>query len=301
MNCKTNYSKSSLYLATLFVAVLMVDSSASAAERWGAFRIPSFRVPAAATAAPPCVQSNKGPKDYNFSFGNSTVSVDGGFQAEASLSSSGCESPGARAEAGGDVNIDIFGRTQSLLDAKAEVSNDSDGSNVSLHVEIGSITLIDIDQERSNKSWSRSRNITLLSASRTFVVWGLPINVEVSVGAGMSADLELQAAYPVGISGELSAWASGSAGAYLSVGVARAGISATLRLLDTTLNSSMSLSSDGGVSGRVTLNIEAVRIKIRLVVDIRKLRNWRWRWTEVGGITIVNYSRGSISRTLLSL
>ena len=298
MNCKTNYSKSSLYLAALFVAVLMVDSSANAAERWGAYRIPSFRVPAETTEAAPCIQSNKGPKDYNFSFGNSMASVNGGFEAEASLASAGCRSPGARAEAGGDVNIDIFGRSRSLLDAKAEVSNDSDGSNVSLHVEIGSITLIDIDQNRSTKSWSRSRNITLLSASRTFFVAGFPVSVNVSVGAGMSADLELRASYPVGISGELSAWATGSAGAYLNAGIARAGVSATLRLLDTTLNSSMSLSSDGGVSGRVSLNIEAVRIKVRLVVDVR---NWRLRWVEVGGTNIVNYSRGSYSRTLLSL
>lgn len=298
MNCKTNYSKSSLYLATLFVAVLMVDSSASAAERWGAFRIPSYLIPADTTESAPCVRSNKGPRSYNFSFGNSTVSVNGGFEAEASVASAGCSSPGARAEVGGDVNIDIFGSRRSLLDAKAEVSNDSDGSNVSLHVEIGSTTLIDIDRNISNRNWSRSRNITLLNASRTFWVAGFPVNVAVSVGAGMEADLELKAAYPVGISGELSAWASGSAGAYLSIGIARAGVSATLRLMDSTLSSSMSLNNDGRVSGRVSLEIEAVRIKVRLVVD---RRNWRWKWVEVGGITIVDYSRGRSSRTLLSL
>lgn len=297
MNCKTNDSKSSLYLATLFVAVLMVDSHANAAGGWN-FRIPSFRIPVESTASAPCVRNSTGTKSYNFSFGNSTVSVNGGFEAEASVASAGCSSPGARAEAGGDVNIDIFGSSRSLLDAKAEVSNDSDGSNVSLHVEIGSTTLIDIDRNISNRNWSRSRNITLLNASRTFWVAGFPVNVEVSVGAGMEADLELKAAYPVGISGELSAWATGSAGAYLSIGIARAGVSATLRLLDTTLSSSMSLSNDGGVSGRVSLEIEAVRIKVRLVVD---RRNWRWRWVEVGGITIVDYSRGSYSRTLLSL
>jgi len=297
MNCKTNYSKSSLYLATLFVAVLMVDSHASAAGGWS-FRIPSFRIPVETTESAPCVRSNTGTKSHNFSFGNSTASVNGGFEAEASVASSGCSNPGASAEAGGDVNIDIFGRSRSLLDAKAEVSNDPDGSNVSLHVEIGSTTLIDIDQEINNRNWSRSRNITLLSASRTFFVGGFPVNVSVSVGAGMSADLELKASYPVGISGELGAWATGSAGAYLSVGIARAGVSATLRLLDTELRSSVSLRSNGRVSGRVTLSVEAVRIRIRLVVDVR---NWRWRWTEVGGVTIVNYSRGSYSRTLLSL
>tara|TARA_B100001750_G_scaffold245729_1_gene266080 strand:+ start:1112 stop:2005 length:894 start_codon:yes stop_codon:yes gene_type:complete len=297
MNCKTNYSKSSLYLATLFVAVLMVDSHASAAGGWN-FRIPSFRIPVESAASAPCVRNSTGTKSHNFSFGNSTVSVNGGFEAEASVASSGCSSPGASAEVGGDVNLDVFGIRRSLLDAKAEVSNDPDGSNISLHVEIGSNTLIDIDQEISNKSWSRSRNITLLSANRTFFVGGFPVNVSVSVGAGMSADLELKASYPVEISGELGAWATGSAGAYLSIGIARAGVSATLRLLDTELRSSMSLRSDGRVSGSVTLSVEAVRIKIRLVVDVR---NWRWRWTEVGGITIVNYSRGSYSRNLLSL
>ena len=123
MNCKTNYSKSSLYLATLFVAVLMVDSHASAAGGWS-FRIPSFRIPVESTASAPCVRNSTGTKSHNFSFGNSTVSVNGGFEAEASVASSGCSSPGARAEAGGDVNIDIFGSSRSLLDAKAEVSND---------------------------------------------------------------------------------------------------------------------------------------------------------------------------------
>jgi hypothetical protein len=297
MNCKTNYSKSSLYLATLFVAVLMVDSYASAAGGWS-FRIPSYRIPVESAPSVPCVRNSTGTKSHNFSFGNSTVSVNGGFEAEASVASSGCSNPGASAEAGGDVNLDVFGIRRSLLDAKAEVSNDPDGSNISLHVEIGSNTLIDIDQEINNRNWSRSRSITLLSASRTFPVAGFPVSVNVSVGAGMSADLELKASYPVGISGELGAWATGSAGAYLNLGIARAGVSATLRLLDTELRSSMSLRSNGGVSGSVTLSVEAVQIRIRLVVDVR---NWRWRWTEVGGVTIVNYSRGSYSRNLLSL
>jgi len=297
MNCKTNYSKSSLYLATLFVAVLMVDSYASAAGGWS-FRLPSYRVPVESAASAPCVRNSTGTKSHNFSFGNSTVSVNGGFEAEASVASSGCSNPGASAEAGGDVNIDVFETRRSLFDAKAEVSNDPDGSNISLHVEIGSNTLIDIDQEINNRNWSRSRNITLLNASRTFVVAGFPVSVNVSVGAGMSADLELKASYPVGISGELGAWATGSAGAYLNFGIARAGVSATLRLLDTELRSSMSLRSDGRVSGSVTLSVEAVRIRIRLVVDVR---NWRLKWTELGGVTIVDYSRGSYSRNLLSL
>ena len=71
MNCRTIHSKYFLSLAALIAVIFFVDSYLGAA----------------------CVRVNKHPSAYSFSYGNSTVSVDGRFQAAASLSSPNACSP----------------------------------------------------------------------------------------------------------------------------------------------------------------------------------------------------------------
>ena len=94
------------------------------------------------------------------------------------------------------------------------------------------------------------------------------------------------------------------AGAYLDAAVLRAGVRSTLTLLNTGLNSNVALALNQA-EGRVRLNIEPVRIMVRLVVDRRTCRVKRWRvrcsWKELGGVTVLNYSRGTTTRTLFSL
>ena len=281
MNCGTSHSRYFLSLAALIAAVFFVDSYLGAA----------------------CVRVNKHPSAYSFSYGNSTVSVDGRFQAGASLSSPDCPgTPSAVVEASGSANLRVFGRRYTFLDSQAEVSNTSRGSNVILHVEMGPRTLIDIDNPH-HRSWSRSSTITLLRASRTVYVAGVPIQLSVSVGVGIRGNLQLQPAYPVQLSGGLSAWATGTAGAYLNASILRVGVRSTLNLLNTSLNSNMALALNRA-SGGVSLNVRAVRILVRLVVDRRTCRRRGWRlrcsWRELGGVTVVDYSRGNFTRTLLS-
>ena len=282
MNCGTSHSKYSLCLAALIAAVFFVDSYLGAT----------------------CVRVNRQPSAYSFSYGNSTVSVNGRFQAGASLSSPDCPgTPSAAAGASGNANLRVFGLRYPLLDSQAEVSNTSRGSNVILHLEIGPLTLIDIDNPH-HRRWSRSSTITLLRASRTIFVSGVPVNLSVNVGAGIRGNLTLQPSYPVRLSGGLSAWATGTAGAYINGVVLRAGIRSTLNLLNTSLNSNASLALNRA-SGSVSVSFQAVRILVRLVVERRTCRVRRWRlrcsWSEIGGKTVVDYSRGNISRTLLSL
>ena len=282
MNSRSRPEKYFLNLTALIVAIFLADSYLTAA----------------------CVQVNRQPSAYNFSFGDSTIGVDGRFQASASLSSPACPgTPSAVARASGSANLRLFGRRKTILDSHAEVSNTSRGSTAILHVEIGPMTLIDIDNPH-HRSWSRSRTISLFRASRTIFVAGVPVNLSVNVGTGIRGDLYLQPAYPVQISGGVSAWATGTAGAYLDGGVLRAGVRSTLNLLNTGLNSNVALALNQA-EGRVRLNIKPVRIMVRLVVDRRtcKVKRWRVRcsWKELGGVTVLNYSRGTTTRTLFSL
>ena len=281
MNSRSSPEKYFLNLTALIVAIFLADSYLTAA----------------------CVQVNRQPSAYNFSFGDSTIGVDGRFQASASLSSPACPgTPSAVARASGSANLRLFGRRKTILDSHAEVSNTSRGSNVILHVEMGPRTLIDIDNPH-HRSWSRSSTITLLRASRTVYVAGVPIQLSVSVGVGIRGNLQLQPAYPVQLSGGLSAWATGTAGAYLNASVLRAGVRSTLNLLNTSLNSNLALALNRA-SGGVSLNVQAVRILVRLVVDRRTCRRRGWRircsWRELGGVTVVDYARGNFTRILLS-
>ncbi len=267
----------------------------------------AFALAAAALLAPiaaraACFQASRSGSS-SFSFGNSMAGVDGRFSASARVSSPDCAgTPYAVARAAGNSDLRMFGLRYSLLDAEAEASNTSSGSNVILHLEIGPITLIDVDNPH-HRTWSRSYPITLVRASRTFTVGPVPVQLTVSVGAGISGSLTLQPAYPVQLSGNLQVWARGTAGAYLNAAILRAGVRSTLDLLRTTLASNLRLAQNG-VSGRVTLSFVAVRIRIRLVVDRRSCSvSWRGikcRWKEIAGYTVVDYSRGSYTRTLFT-
>lgn len=239
---------------------------------------------------------------HAFDFGNSTAGVDGSFSSFALLSSPDCPGdPYALARASGSASLKLFQNRFSIFEAEAEARNTSAGPRADLRVEIGGMTLVNAASSHT-VAWSRSYPITLVEASSTFFVGAYPVILDVSVGAGIDADVALDPEYPVTLSGHINPWATGTSNAHISASNLRARSQSILDVLDTTLSSSLAL-SPSGASGGVTINFRPVRFFIRLVVE-RRTCSWSWRgyrctWKQVAARTLVDDASGSYSRMLL--
>jgi len=253
-----------------------------------------------------CTQGSR-TGSYDFNVGNSNAGAKGSFGGSAEYRSTDCTGGGlAKGSVSGTVDVLLFGKTIRALTVTAQASAtgspSSYSSNASLTIAVGPFTLVS-KSDPHYLSWSKTYPITLAKASYSMMVGPVPITIEATIGVGLEGTIELRPNYPVQVSASLAGWANGTAGGYVDGAILRAGVKTILDLLKTTLASDIALYM-GSASGSVKVIFEPVRIRIRAVAERRSCswKGWSLKcsWDEIAGVTLVDYSLASYTKTIFT-
>ncbi len=225
---RNSLSTSKLLLALILAAAFSMEVSAQ----------PKFHVAVPlfdAVLADFCLEQGPG-GSHAINVGNSWAGATGSLAAGARYRCGGCLKS-ARAFMEAKVTAKLLKQSIQAFDAQASATV-TDGQPVSkLYVKIGPSTLI--NQTSPTIQWSRSKKITLISASQRVMVGPIPIKISGKLAAVLNANLKLEAngsTYHVRNSGELSASLEGTASGAVDVVVASAGLEAVLNVLKAKLS-----------------------------------------------------------------
>jgi hypothetical protein len=253
-------NKASVVLAAVFATLIVCGFSAEAATKNGL---------------------------NSFNFGNSQAGAKGSYSI-ITQNSTGVSSIQLTATG----NVMLLNKTVKGVEFKTTARN-SYGTKTSIYsLAIAGYT-VDSGTKSISYTWNKPVNRTLLQASATITVGPVPVTVSGSVGGGANIGYTVALSDKgVGLSGNASAWANGSASAGIGVSLLNVSLRSDLQLAKTSFKPSLEVTPTT-FSGKADLVFDPVNINLSIA-----LQSMGRIWYQYN---LASFSQPSKTTTLLQL
>jgi hypothetical protein len=238
--------------------------------------------------------------------GNSYAGASGSVYGGSRWRCSSCAAPGTASSLsylGTNVYAKLLGQQAKAFEAygRARVLNGT--ADAYVRVMVGPYTLINTTQP--SIVWSEFKKITLLSGKTFFWLGPVPFSLKGELAAGLEANVTLQGnatTLETKNSGKLRAWLQGSASFAIDIVIASAGLEATLRVLDSSIEAAHGVKNCKPY-GHLQVCVAPVRLLLKAFAKISKpcfpdfWNNCPSKWSK----TLVDTSIGSFCWKILDL
>ncbi len=225
---------------------------------------------------------------YNsFNFGNNQAGATGAYSIVTTN-----RNAYSRVDLTATGNVMFLNRTVKGVEFSSTTENSGGRKTAVYSLTIAGYT-VDSGTKSASYTWNKPVNRTLIQASATFIVGPIPVTVGGSVGGGANIGYTLQLnTTGVGLVGNASAWAAGSASAGIGVSLLNVALRSDLQLGKTSFTPSINVTPTTW-SGEADLVFDPVNINFSIV-----LQSMGHPWYQAN---LANYSAPSKSLVLLRL